>query len=161
MLALLRDSFHATARRRGETARRRQRGARYPITILSGGVRRAAALGDPFAAGAKKVITVHEQARATQMVKPGRLESLAMTPQLARVVSAHVMGGCGMSGDARMGVTDSSGRHRQLANVTICDGSLFPTSVGANPQLSIYGLAARNASRLAEELTGRPAPAIN
>jgi hypothetical protein len=43
--------------------------------------------------------------------------------------------------------------------VTVCDGSLFPTSIGANPQQSIYGLAARNASRLAAELSGRPLPA--
>jgi choline dehydrogenase-like flavoprotein len=37
------------------------------------------------------------------------------------------------------------------------DGSLFPTSIGANPQLSIYGITARLASQLAQSLTGRPA----
>jgi hypothetical protein len=37
------------------------------------------------------------------------------------------------------------------------DGSLFPTSIGANPQLSIYGIVARLASGLAQALTGRPA----
>jgi choline dehydrogenase-like flavoprotein len=35
------------------------------------------------------------------------------------------------------------------------DGSVFPTSIGANPQLSIYGLIARNASELAKTLTGQ------
>ncbi|MCZ7656131.1 MAG: hypothetical protein M5R42_20515 [Rhodocyclaceae bacterium] len=44
--------------------------------------------------------------------------------------------------------------------MTVCDGSLFPTSIGANPQQSIYGLAARNASKLAEELTRQPTPAL-
>jgi len=34
------------------------------------------------------------------------------------------------------------------------------TSIGSNPQLSIYGLAARNASLLATALTGRPAPTV-
>jgi choline dehydrogenase-like flavoprotein len=34
----------------------------------------------------------------------------------------------------------------------VLDGSLFPTSIGANPQLSIYGLVARLASGLAAEL---------
>ncbi len=39
------------------------------------------------------------------------------------------------------------------------DGSLFPTSIGANPQLSIYGVVAWLASGLAQSLTGRtPAP---
>jgi choline dehydrogenase-like flavoprotein len=46
------------------------------------------------------------------------------------------------------------GQHHQLENLTICDGSLFPTSVGANPQLSIYGLAARIAAGLAARLGG-------
>ena len=32
------------------------------------------------------------------------------------------------------------------------DGSLFPTSIGANPQLSIYGLTAKLATLLAERL---------
>ena len=36
----------------------------------------------------------------------------------------------------------------------VIDGSVFPTSIGANPQLSIYGLASRNASALAERLAG-------
>jgi choline dehydrogenase-like flavoprotein len=70
------------------------------------------------------------------------------------------MGGCGMAADPQRGVVDSRGRHWQIANLSVHDGSLFPTSVGANPQLSIYGLVARNASLLAEALTRRPAPAI-
>jgi choline dehydrogenase-like flavoprotein len=40
------------------------------------------------------------------------------------------------------------------------DGSLFPTSIGANPQLSIYGITARLASGLAASLTGKPAPRV-
>jgi len=70
------------------------------------------------------------------------------------------MGGCGLSGDAGQGVVRPDGRHHQLANCSVFDGSVFPTSVGANPQLSIYALAARNASALAESLSGRAAPAL-
>jgi choline dehydrogenase-like flavoprotein len=40
------------------------------------------------------------------------------------------------------------------------DGSLFPTSIGANPQLSIYGITARLAANLAQALTGRPAASV-
>jgi choline dehydrogenase-like flavoprotein len=40
------------------------------------------------------------------------------------------------------------------------DGSIFPTSIGANPQLSIYGITARLSSDLARRLTGRPAPGL-
>jgi choline dehydrogenase-like flavoprotein len=75
-----------------------------------------------------------------------------------RVVSAHVMGGCPLGPDARRAVVDERGRHHHLANLSVHDGSLFPTSIGANPQLSIYGIVARMASALAEELApaGQP-----
>lgn len=58
------------------------------------------------------------------------------------------------------GVVDHRGRHFWLGNLSVHDGSVFPTSLGVNPQLSIYGLVARNASLLAAELSGRPAPLI-
>jgi choline dehydrogenase len=53
-----------------------------------------------------------------------------------------------------MGVVNSQGRHHQLANLSIFDGSVFPTSLGVNPQLSIYGLVAQNATALAATLKG-------
>ncbi|MGL4711325.1 MAG: GMC oxidoreductase, partial [Shewanella sp.] len=40
-----------------------------------------------------------------------------------------------------------------LENLSVMDGSIFPTSLGANPQLSIYGITARNATALAQKLT--------
>jgi choline dehydrogenase-like flavoprotein len=76
------------------------------------------------------------------------------------MVSAHVMGGCGMSTDPAHGVVSGNGRHHHLRGLSVLDGSVFPTSIGANPQLSIYGIVARNASLLAQELTGRPAPQL-
>jgi choline dehydrogenase-like flavoprotein len=35
------------------------------------------------------------------------------------------------------------------------DGSLFPTSIGANPQLSVYGIANCMAQHLVRRLGGR------
>lgn len=72
--------------------------------------------------------------------------------------SAHVMGGCAMGEDPATSVVDSLGRHHQIEGLSVLDGSLFPTSIGANPQLSIYGLATRLASLLAERLKPRPEP---
>jgi choline dehydrogenase-like flavoprotein len=45
--------------------------------------------------------------------------------------------------------------HWLLENLSIHDGSLFPTSIGANPQLSIYGAVNRLAQGLAKTLSGR------
>ena len=43
-------------------------------------------------------------------------------------------------GKERESVVDSWGRHHQLKNLHVLDGSLFPTSLGVNPQETIYGL---------------------
>lgn len=166
LLALLRDGFHPDSP--GGSVQLGDNGAPvldYPITdFVWDGVRRSwLAMAElQFAAGAKRVYIVHENCEGYASLDEAKagIAKLPLKNQLARVVSAHVMGGCGMAADGKQGVTDVWGRHRQLANVTVCDGSLFPTSIGANPQLSVYGLAARNASRLAEELTQRPAPAL-
>jgi choline dehydrogenase-like flavoprotein len=48
-------------------------------------------------------------------------------------------------------VVRPDGVHWQIANLSVHDGSLFPTSIGANPQLSIYGLV----NRLTQDLIGR------
>ena len=57
--------------------------------------------------------------------------------------------------DAARGVVRPDGRHWQLRNLSVHDGSIFPTSIGANPQLSIYGQATRLTAGLARELGGR------
>jgi choline dehydrogenase-like flavoprotein len=62
-------------------------------------------------------------------------------------------------GTARMGtghsrsVVDMELRFRDMPSVMVCDGSVVPTSIGANPQLTIMALAARAADRLAARMT--------
>lgn len=163
MLALLRDGFHEDAS--GGTVRLRADGSPeldYPLTdYLWDGARRAqlAMAEIQFAAGATAVQPAHEMARRYTSWREAKaaIAALPQGLQLTRVASAHVMGGCAMAGDERFGVTAPDGRYRGLDNLSVHDGSLFPTSLGANPQLTIYGLTARLASGLAEALTGRPA----
>jgi hypothetical protein len=83
------------------------------------------------------------------------LLALPMKLRLLKIVSAHVMRGCGLAGSARQGLTRPDGRHWQLGNLSAYDGSIFPTSIGANPQLSVYGAVNRLAQGLARALTGR------
>jgi choline dehydrogenase-like flavoprotein len=108
-----------------------------------------------FAAGARQVLSVHEAAAPVASLDDAReaIDRLPMRRLAARLVSAHVMGGCAMGPDPRASVVDENGRHHQLANLSVHDASLFPTSVGANPQLSIYAQAARLSSALATLLT--------
>jgi gluconate 2-dehydrogenase alpha chain len=58
----------------------------------------------------------------------------------------HVMGGMPMGADARTSVTDDHGRHHHLDNLFVADGSVFPTSGGHNPTLTIMATTLRQAS---------------
>lgn len=57
-----------------------------------------------------------------------------------------------MGEDPRTSVVNSLGEHHHVSNLHVIDGSTFPTSIGANPQLSIYAMAAMQATHLAERL---------
>ena len=72
-----------------------------------------------------------------------------LAPRITPVVSAHVMGGAPFGADETASVVGLDERHHQLANLHVMDGSLFPTSIGANPQLSIYAIVAKLANGLA------------
>lgn len=161
LLALLRDGFHDAAA--GGQVHLRGDGSvvlDYPLTpfVMDGARRALLAMAElQFAAGAKQVLPVHELAhpyRSWSQAKQA-LETMAMKPLLTKVVSAHVMGGCAMAGREQLGVVRPDGVHWQINNLSVHDGSLFPTSIGANPQLSIYGIVNRLAQGLAQRLGGR------
>jgi choline dehydrogenase-like flavoprotein len=164
ILALMRDGFHDESRG-GTVELKRDRAPvlAYSITdYLWEGMKRAflTMAEIQFAAGAKSVLPVHESAHPYTSWKQARAQiaELPMEILLVRVVSAHVMGGCAMTADERAGVVDPSGRHHVVGNLYVFDGSIFPTSLGTNPQLSIYAIAARMAHGLAQAFTGSARP---
>ena len=158
LIALMRDGFHAESP--GGSVVLRQDGWPVldysPSDYLWSGMRRAylAMAEIQFAAGAQSVMPLHEGAAPLAGWREARaaIEALPMRALAARVVSAHVMGGCAMGNDPRASVVGENGRHHHVANLSVHDGSVFPTSVGANPQLSIYAIAGRLAAGLAREL---------
>jgi choline dehydrogenase-like flavoprotein len=104
-------------------------------------------------AGAREVMTLHE----TPIVLRGEadLARLGEAPFALgghTMFSAHQMGGCAMGEDPRRSVVDSRGRHHEIENLWITDGSVFPTSLGVNPQLTIYALARLFATEIAGTL---------
>ena len=161
LLALMRDGFHDEAP--GGQVKLRGDGSAvldYPLgDYVMQGARRAllSMMEIQFAAGARQVLPLHEMAVPYTSWAQAREAVLAlpMKPRLVKIVSAHVMGGCGLAASARQGVTRPDGMHWQLGNLSIHDGSIFPTSIGANPQLSVYGAVNRLAQGLAKTLTGR------
>lgn len=95
-----------------------------------------------LAAGATRVLTLHDdpvQIRSeSDLVK---IDARPIGPGSLSVFTAHQMGGCTMGEDPSRSIVNSRGRMHQLSNVYICDGSVFPTGLGVNPMLSIYGLS--------------------
>ena len=160
LLALLRDGFHDQSQ--GGNVKLRGDGSPvldYPLTdYVMDGARRAllSMMEIQFAAGAAKVLPLHEMARTYTAWTQARdaVNALPMKPLLTKIVSAHVMGGCGLAAFEKQGVTRPDGVHWQIENLSIHDGSLFPTSIGANPQLSVYGVVNRLAQDLVKRLTG-------
>ena len=161
LLALLRDGFHRDSP--GGKVKLRGDGSPvldYPLTdfVMAGARRALLAMAEiQYAAGARQVLPVHELARPYTSWTEAKqaIEALPMKPLLTKVVSAHVMGGCGAASSESLGVTRPDGVHWQLDNLSIHDGSIFPTSIGANPQLSIYGVTNRLAQSLAKRLSGQ------
>ncbi|MGV3622074.1 MAG: GMC family oxidoreductase, partial [Archangium sp.] len=95
-----------------------------------------------FAAGAKKVLSLHMD--PVVMEKPEDLDKLDRAQWEAvrlRVLTAHQMGGCAMGRDPSNSVVDPHLRYHSLDNLFIVDGSVLPTSLGVNPQETIFGIA--------------------
>jgi len=107
-----------------------------------------------FAAGAKAVKLAHIDSLwySSWSSCKTAIEAFAYISCRPLVGSAHVMGGLAMGEDLSSCVVNSQGRYHYLDNLYVFDGSVFPTSIGANPQLSIYGMACKNASLLAQTL---------
>ena len=161
MLALMRDGFHEQSI--GGRVELRDDGSPlldYPLSdyVLEGARRSMLNMAQiQFEAGAKMVYPGHELAQGTSTWESTKasIEALPMKPLLTKIGCAHVMGGCGLAADEKRGVTRPDGVHWQLENLSVHDGSLFPTSIGANPQLSIYGNVNRLAQGLIQRLNGK------
>lgn len=107
-----------------------------------------------FAAGAQRVMPSHLDGQwiSSWKAMQEHIEQLPLEKFRMSIFTAHLMGGAAMGEDPKHSVVNSQGRHHQLENLTILDGSVFPTSLGVNPQLSVYGFTAKNATALAKAM---------
>jgi len=59
--------------------------------------------------------------------------------------SAHMLGTCRMGADPAASVVDPFGRSHEIDNLWVADNSVFPSSLAANPALTIMALSLRTA----------------
>ena len=107
-----------------------------------------------FAAGATKVITGHIHKTVLESI-----DDLSLIDERGsglgsfRLASAHPQGGNRMGVDKKTSVVNSYCRSHDIENLYICDASVFPTSLGVNPQLTVMTIASLAAKKILEQKT--------
>ncbi len=105
-----------------------------------------------FQAGAKKVfLPLHTlpQLDRDEGIKP--IIELKLRNKDLDLQAFHPLGTCRMGADPREAVIDPLARVYGLDNVFIADGSIFPTSLGVNPMLTIMAAARKIAGHIHRE----------
>ncbi len=95
-----------------------------------------------FAAGAIEVQTFHQRPVVMKSVDElYRIDDAMWEPTRVKLTTAHQLGGCSMGRDAATSVVDPTLRFHTMDNLFVVDGSVLPTSLGVNPQETIFAIA--------------------
>lgn len=126
--------------------------ARYKLTQddadrLTYGIARAAEVH--FAAGATEVYPNIARAGKLTPDKLAAFESTRFKPSELRLEAFHPMGTARIASEGD-GVCASNGSVHGTTGLYVTDASLFPTSVGVNPMMTVIAFAARIAGELAQ-----------
>jgi choline dehydrogenase-like flavoprotein len=101
-----------------------------------------------FAAGAKQVIVPYaEPLTLSSPAEIARIAARGYRPLDPLLTAVHPMGTLALGR-----VVDERGRWRGLDGLWVADGSLFPTSLGGPPQLTIYAAGHKVAGHIVEAL---------
>ena len=105
-----------------------------------------------LAGGAKQVFApVHNTGVADSadalatMLEPAHIRDFML-------YAAHPMSTCRMGTDPNTSVVDANGESHAVEGLSIADASVFPTSLGVNPQLTVMALANQIGRGLAQRL---------
>ena len=105
-----------------------------------------------FAAGAKEVLTLHSSKTSLYSADEidGKLERAGWASNEIALYSAHPLGTCRMGENARNSVVDSHCQTHDVKGLFVIDGSVTPTSLGVNPQMTLLAIAEKSAEWIAE-----------
>jgi choline dehydrogenase-like flavoprotein len=120
---------------------------RHDVRTVHRGVVRLAQL--LFAAGARTVFTPVAGARELHGGDTAPLERLQPRAQALKLMAFHPLGTARAAARPQDGVV---GEHLEVHGVPrlhVCDGSVVPTALGVNPQMTIMALATRLGAHLA------------
>lgn len=107
--------------------------------------------------GAEKVYTIlHGHTELKTEADIQRLENSGLKAEDIECMAFHPLGTCRMGTSAKNGVVDTRYKVFGWEGIYVCDGSVIPSSLGVNPQVTIMAFATRLASQLLNKtLTSR------
>ncbi|TGK48980.1 GMC family oxidoreductase N-terminal domain-containing protein [Leptospira bouyouniensis] len=128
----------------------------YPLNdFMVDGIRRSylSMAECQFAAGAKTVVPANNVVspfKSWLEAKKGIEKMVIQSPNTV-VNSTHPLGGNAMGNSEKTSVVNPKGKFHHMKNLSVIDGSIFPTSLGVNPSYTIYAIASKLASDLVQE----------
>jgi len=107
-----------------------------------------------FSLGAKRLFTL--MTNFPELRTPADLKRLKAAKTHANdflgASAFHPLGTCRMGGDPEQSVVRHTGETWDVENLFIVDGSIVPTSLGVNPQMTIFAMATRCAGFIDDKL---------
>lgn len=127
--------------------------------------------GEHLLFGAERAVEIHRAAGAKRILGPHqrgmefdcqmndeefnsalfRQKQMGTEPNRLSLFSAHQMSTVRMADSPLRGAVDGKGRCYDAQNVFVCDASVFPTSVGVNPMISVMTVAHMLAQTIRDE----------
>jgi len=109
-----------------------------------------------FAVGAKKVFTSTTCfPQIKSLVEVEKLQDLKVDATQFLLMAFHPMGTCRMGTDPKKSVVNLDMQTHDLENLYIADASVFPTSLGVNPQETIWAFATKCAENIVKKLKSK------
>lgn len=133
-------------------------GYRYCYSLTPGDIRRIQQ-GVAFLAriflkgGARKVYPLirTQMPELTTLEEVNRFEKSQIRSGDVDCMAFHPLGTCRMATHPKNGVCDQNHEVFGMSRLYLCDGSIMPSSLGVNPQLTIMAMATRLAGQLLSE----------
>ncbi len=95
-----------------------------------------------FAAGAREVYTAISKMPVLRSVEDAeKLLKMRLRPNQIETMAFHPLGTCRMAASPGDGAVSGTGESFEVKNLYVADGSVIPTSLGVNPQITIMAVA--------------------
>ncbi len=103
-----------------------------------------------FAAGARKCyLPFHDLWQIRSIDEIEKIFEMNLKPTDLELMTVHVMGTARMGVSPKHSVVNSHGEFHNIKGLFVADASVFPSSIGVNPQITIMALATRTAEYIA------------